>query len=117
MKRNTIKKATIESTSTPNFFTVVSSDGYTHYPLMLTAPGACLCGCPAATPIYDEKGNLRKPAYNCKHRAYALQTLEYVPVVEDSIDEFTLARINRIEDEAERDAVRAMYDEDLPPAA
>lgn len=106
MKRNTVKKAIINKTSTPNFYDVLSSDNFTHYPLMLTAPGACLCGCPA--------GEAHR---GCYHRSQALNELEYIPVVDDSISDEAWKRIElAAEWEATLDSVRDLLS-DGPRAA
>ena len=105
----TTKQAKITATSTPNFYDVESSNEWDHYPLILTAPGACRCGCPAG-----EAGRA------CYHRVTALATLTYVQ--EDSlVSELSLRRIakaereywegltNRIEDAAELAAVEELF--------
>ena len=106
MKTITKRKANITPTSTPNFFDVLSSDNWTHYPLLMTGPGACVCGCPAGT---AHRG--------CYHRRYAIETFEYVPESQETIDELTWRRLkNRIEDEAGREAYLNLFS-DGPDAA
>lgn len=99
MKTITKKQAQITATSTPNFFDVLSSDNWTHYPLLMTGPGTCVCGCWA--------GQAGRPCY---HRTQALEQFQYVPETQEEIDELSWARIKRnIERESERDAIRDLF--------
>lgn len=107
----TIKKATITATSTENFYDVLSSNGYDHYPLCFEGPRQVVCGCPA--------GSIGK---SCYHRAAALETLVYIfpdaayrfQVLEDELKEINAAieaaLANSIEAEAELDEVRTMFE-------
>jgi hypothetical protein len=95
---------TITATSTENFYDVLSSDGFTHYPMLITGPGCVRCGCPAG-----EAGR------NCYHRTYALANMIYIdPVItlrlaqlEQDLIEWN-SKQNFIEEEACKDAYRAM---------
>jgi hypothetical protein len=108
----TIKKATISATSTENFYDVLSSDNFTHYPLLMTGPGTCVCGCFAGA-----------RGLGCYHRAFALETLVYIfpdaayrfQVLEDELKEINAtieaALANSIETEAILDEVRDLFNE------
>jgi hypothetical protein len=108
MTATAIKKIpTITATSTPNFYDVLSSDGFTHYPMLITGPGCVRCGCPAG-----EAGR------NCYHRNYALANMIYIdPVItmrlaqlEQDLIEWN-SKQNFIEEEAELDEVRDLFGE------
>lgn len=58
---------TIKATTTPNFYDVLSSDGFTHYPLLVVGPGQVLCGCPAG-----------EKSVCCYHYHYAKANLVYI---------------------------------------
>ena len=108
----TIKRARITATSTENFYDVLSSDGYTHYPLYFEGPRQVVCGCPA--------GSIGR---GCYHRTTALETLVYIfpdaayrfAKLEEELKEINAvleaALLNSIEDEAERDEVRTLFNE------
>lgn len=69
---------TISATSTPNFYDVLSSDGKTHYPMLVEGVGQITCGCWAGTTLYDKSGKVVRRATNCYHRRYALETIIYI---------------------------------------
>jgi hypothetical protein len=95
----------IHSTSTLNFYDVLSSNGWDHYPLMVTGPGMARCGCP--------RGELN---LSCKHRRYAVAFLVYIDPeismrlanLEYEVRELNQHLLNLIEGEAELDAYREM---------
>ncbi|MBA3829915.1 MAG: hypothetical protein H0X33_13325 [Taibaiella sp.] len=99
----TKKIPTIKATSSLNFYDVLSSDGYTHYPLLVTGPGAIRCGCPA--------GEIGK---SCYHRNFALKTIIYIDeeityrlaALEIEIQELNQTINNLAETEMEKDAYR-----------
>lgn len=61
------KIPTITITSTTNFYDVLSSDGKTHYPLLVEGYGQVSCGCPAGM-----KGR------NCYHRTFVLENFAFI---------------------------------------
>jgi hypothetical protein len=98
---------TISKTSTENFYDVLSSDGFTHYPMLITGPGCVRCGCPAG-----EAGK------QCYHRNWAVANLIYIdPEISLRLAQLEQALIewnskqNFIEDESELDAVRDLFGE------
>jgi hypothetical protein len=79
MTATATKIPTITTTSTVNFYDVLSSDGKTHYPLLVEGYGRVTCGCPAGM-------NGR----SCYHRSYALTSIAF-------IDEDAFNRLHQLE--------------------
>lgn len=94
----------VNITSTENFFMVQSSNKYDWYGVLLTGPNAAICSCPAAV-----------HGIPCKHRKSVLARWTYVTPWEDELDEFTLYRLNRIEDEAQKDEMRRLFGDNWTP--
>lgn len=66
MTTKTTAEIKIVPTSTVNFYDVLSSNDYDHYPLEVTGFGKAVCGCPAGEKHID-----------CKHRKLALSQLTF----------------------------------------
>jgi hypothetical protein len=104
----TKKIPTITATSTENFYDVLSSDGVTHYPMLVEGPGQVICGCPAGS-------NGR----NCYHRTYAIANMVYTDpeitmrwaALEEDLKELSQTIKNAIEDAAELEAYETMMND------
>jgi hypothetical protein len=84
----------------PNLIYAKSSDSYTTYAVYFAGPTEVTCTC---------EGFSR--GYSCRHRKSVMFRFQYVPVVDDTIDNDTWAAIqSRIEQEAEKDAYHTMIE-------
>jgi hypothetical protein len=92
-----------------NCYEILSSDGKTLYPLVMTDENACLCGCPGG--MYGKRG--------CWHRTEALKTFTFY-MYQSTWEEVRLGRkpqpvetwedvLDRIEAQAEIDEVEALF--------
>jgi hypothetical protein len=83
----------------PNLIYARSSDSYTTYAVYFASPTEVTCTC---------EGFSR--GYSCRHRKSVMFRFQYVPVVDDTIDNETWAAIQgRIEAIAEREAVEELF--------
>jgi hypothetical protein len=111
MTATATKIPTITATSTVNFYDVLSSDGKTHYPLLVEGYGRVTCGCPAGM-------NGR----SCYHRSYALEAIAYIDEeafnrlaeLELEVHEWRAAQgwldtLEKIDEEADKDAYRDLF--------
>ncbi len=106
MTTATKKTPTITATSTVNFYDVLSSNEFDHYPMLIEGPGLVRCGCPA--------GEVGK---TCYHRNYAVANMIYIDpeitirleALEMELQEMMQALNNAIEAQAELDEVRDLW--------
>jgi hypothetical protein len=65
---------TLTATSTPNFYDVLSSNEYDHYPLLVEAPDKLICGCRG----FNQWGH-------CYHVLEAAKMISYIPETTNAV--------------------------------